>query len=307
MFSNFSNGYFYEKKEGFEIKWKIENFSIGWKFSWSIKGEAGIFEVFKIKKAPDLKPYSFFAINSEGLFGFLGAKEGSIEIIEDDENISFVINYEHKSFEDFSCENSFVILKHTDRGYLLKTYKNLIESQLKSKKSQFNMKDVVIFNEGLNFENLKGKVVVFNCNFEEIDKKLIENLKDLNCKIFARSKNYLQDFEYLDGFVLEGSFEENYLFSNVGNFIVLDEKEEFEGEWKVLFDNVKNNKKIVSFSYDNGKYILEAINEEKRKIKIYLDLDRKVSKFVEEDFINLKSRKLIREDGRIFNFYGGDL
>lgn len=307
MFSNFSNGYFYEKKEGFEIKWKIENFSIGWIFSWSIKGEAGIFEVFKMKKAPDLKPFSFFAINSEGLFGFLDAKGGSIEIMEDDENISFVINYEHKLFEDFSCENSFVILKHTNRGYLLKTYKNLIESQLKSKKSQFNMKDVVIFNEGLNFENLNGKLVVFNSNFEEIDKNLIENLKDLNCKIFARSKNYLQDFEYLDGFVLEGSFEENYLFSNVGNFIVLDEKEEFEGEWKVLFDNVKNNKKIVSFSYDNGKYILEAINEEKRKIKIYLDLDRKVSKFVEEDFINLKSRKLIREDGRIFNFYGGDV
>ncbi|EKF49470.1 alpha-galactosidase [Thermosipho africanus H17ap60334] len=45
----------------------------------------------------------------------------------------------------------------------------------------------------------------------------------------------------------------------------------------------------------------------KKKIKIYLDFDRKVSKFVEEDFINLKSRKLIREDGRIFNFYGGDL
>jgi hypothetical protein len=111
----------------------------------------------------------------------------------------------------------------------------------------------------------------------------------------------------LDGFVLEGSFEENYLFSNVGNFIVLDEKEEFEGEWKVLFDNVKNNKKIVSFSCDEGKYILETINKEKRKIKIYLDLDRKVSKFVEEDFINLKSRKLIREDGRIFNFYGGDV
>ncbi|WP_126992294.1 alpha-galactosidase [Thermosipho globiformans] len=307
MFSNFSNGYFYEKKEGYEIKWKVENFSIGWKFSWSIKGKTDLFEVFKIKKTQDLKLFSFFAINSEGLFGFLDAKEGNIEIIEDDENISFVINYEHKLFKDFSCENSFVILKHTNRGYLLKTYKYLIESQLKSKKSQFNMKDVVIFNEDLNFENLNGKVVVFNRNIEDIDKNLIENLKDLNCKIFARSKNYLQDFEYLDGFVVSGPFEENYLFSNIGNFIVLDAKEEFEEEWKVLFDNVKNNKKIVSFTCDDSIYVLEAINEEKRKVKIYLNFERKVSKFVEEDFINLKSRKLIREDGRIFNFYGGDL
>ncbi|MBB6061843.1 hypothetical protein HNP65_000265 [Thermosipho japonicus] len=307
MFSNFSNGYFYEKKEGYEIKWKIENFSIGWKFSWSIKGKTDLFEVFKIKKTQDLKLFSFFAINSEGLFGFLDAKEGGIEIMEDDENISFAVNYKHRLFKDFSCENSFVILKHTNRGYLLKTYKNLIESKFKGKKGQFNMNDVVIFNEGLKLENLKEKVIVFNRNIEGIDKNLIDNLKYLNCKIFARAKNYLQDFEYLDGFVVTGSFEENYIFSNIGNFIVLDARKEFEREWKILFDTVKKNEKIVSFSYDNGIYILEAINKEKRKVKIYLDFDRKVSKFVEEDFINLKSRKLIREDGRIFNFYGGDL
>ncbi|MDK2886690.1 MAG: hypothetical protein PWP54_1253 [Thermosipho sp. (in: thermotogales)] len=314
----FSKGYFLKEEDNYTIKWKVENFDFGWKISWSVKGNVGDLEIFKIKNKDNFRVFSFFAFSDAQLMSFLKIFNGEIKILEEDDDLIFKVSYEQKFFEKFTPEESFVMLNFEDKLVLLNFLRNLLkkenEQKRKSKLLKLVEEEYLIANNIKEVDmNLKGKVIILNDFIDKYNSEEIQKLRKNNL-VFAKSRNYLENISDVDGFIINGDFEEIYLISNITNLILLDFEDNFDLEWKNLFRNVHLDginqntdfvESIVKIKNEDNYYIVEYLTGNE---KVFLKLDFSNKKYIKEKipFININKNKVLRDDGRIFNFYGGD-
>jgi hypothetical protein len=311
----FVEGAFVEKKEDYEIFWKVNTINFGWKINWKIKGIIHDLEILKIdSKAFEIFP--FFVLSKDTLIGLLSPTSNKVKIVRKNNEISFVLQVENDS-TDYLLEGSLIVINIENKKLLLEKYREWIKKENKLnfvEKIKINTGDYELF---LNKDEIstksENKLIIINDFIEEIDKKIINKLKDRQNKIFAKTKNYLESSNVLDGYLIEGTMEENYIFHDLKYLLLLNFEDNFEYYWKHLFKNVlfENDvnfaEKIISVKIFENHWNFEYINNNKERVLMGINRDNKEIKMEKIPFISIKKHSILKDDGRIFNFYGGEI
>lgn len=309
----FVEGAFIEKKDGYEILWKVMKIDFGWKIYWKIKGFFSGLEILKINTGT-FEIFPFFVLSKDMLIGLLSPTSEKVEIVKENNEISFILRSENDS--NNCLESSLIIINIENKKLLLERYKEWIikENKIDSvKEIRISAEDYELFlNKDEINTKLENKVIIINDYIEEIEKKSINKLKERKNKIFAKTKNYLESLEVLDGYIIEGTIEENYIFHNLKYLLLLNYEDAFEYYWKHLFKNVvfENDlnfvERIINVNAFEKFWKFEYINNSKERILLEISWNEKQIKMEKIPFINIEKNSVLKDDGRIFNFYGGE-